>query len=125
MEAHEYEKMAEVEDSMWWYRALHRNLLLVIERFLPGAASRLLDAGCGTGGLLRVLGSDPFGCRLVGLDVWGPACMMAAARSRHPVVRGAIDRLPFRDGEIDCLVSADVLCHQSVDPPLALREAEW
>ncbi len=123
MEAHEYEKMAAVEDSMWWYRALHRNLLLVLERFLPGPSARLLDAGCGTGGLLRALASAPFGCRLFGLDVWQPACMMAATRGRHPVVRGEVDRLPFRDGEIDCLVSADVLCHQSVDPRLALREA--
>ena len=38
-------------------------------------------------------------------------------------MRGEVDRLPFRDGELDCLVSADVLCHQSVDPLLALREA--
>lgn len=123
MEPHEYQKMAEVEDSMWWYRALHRNLLVVIERFLPGPAARLLDAGCGTGGFLRVLGSARFGCRPFGLDGWEPACMLAAARSRYPVVRGVVDRLPFRDGAIDCLVSADVLCHQSVDPRLALREA--
>jgi SAM-dependent methyltransferase len=123
MEAHEYQKMAEVEDSMWWYRALHRNLLLVIERTAPRPSARVLDAGCGTGGFLRLLGSAPFGDRLFGLDAWQPACMMAATRARHPVVRGEVDRLPFRDGEIDCLVSADVLCHQSVDPQLALREA--
>lgn len=123
MEAHEYQKMAELEDSMWWYRALHRNLLLVIERSLPGPPARLLDAGCGTGGFLRILASARFGGRLFGLDAWQPACMMAATRGRHPVVRGEVDRLPFRDGEIDCLVSADVLCHQSVDPLLALREA--
>jgi len=55
MEAREYEKMAEVEDRMWWYKALHRNLLGLIERFLDAPAARLLDAGCGTGGLLRVL----------------------------------------------------------------------
>lgn len=123
MEAHEYEKMAEVEDSMWWYRALHRNLLLAIARSAPSPTARVLDAGCGTGGFLRVLGSAAVGRRLFGLDAWQPACMMAATRGRHPVVRGKVDRLPFRDGELDCLVSADVLCHQSVDPLLALREA--
>lgn len=123
MEAREYEKMAEVEDRMWWYRALHRNLLLVIERFLSAPAVRLLDAGCGTGGLLRVLGSAPSGYRLFGLDAWQPACTVAAARSRRPVVRGLFDRLPFADGSVDCLVSADVLCHENVDPPLALSEA--
>jgi SAM-dependent methyltransferase len=123
MEAHEYEKMAEVEDSMWWYRALHRNLLLVLARFARGSAGRLLDGGCGTGGLLRVLASAPFGSRAVGLDAWKPACLFSARRSGRPIVQGVIDCLPFADGEIDCLVSADVLCHQSVDPVRALREA--
>jgi SAM-dependent methyltransferase len=123
MEAHEYEKMAEVEDRTWWYDALHRNLLLAIDRFRPAPALRLLDAGCGTGGFLRALGSVDSGDRLFGLDVWQPACTLTAVRSRRPVVRGAIDYLPFADGAVDCLVSADVLCHQSVDPLLALREA--
>jgi SAM-dependent methyltransferase len=123
MEAREYDKMAEVEDSMWWYRGLHGNLLHVLERFLPGPSARVLDAGCGTGGLLRILSSAGVAGRAFGLDAWQPACRVAADRSRQPVVRGAVDRLPFRDGQIDCLVSADVLCHQSVDPRLALREA--
>jgi SAM-dependent methyltransferase len=48
---------------------------------------------------------------------------VAAARSRRPVVQGVFDRLPFADGSVDYLVSADVLCHENVDPPLALREA--
>ena len=74
MEAHEYEKMAEVEDSMWWYRACTGTCSLVLERFLPARSARLLDAGCGTGGFLRALASAPFGCRLFGLDAWQPAC---------------------------------------------------
>jgi SAM-dependent methyltransferase len=123
MEAREYEKMAEVEDRMWWYRALHHNLLLAIERFLNIPAARILDAGCGTGGLLCVLGSAPSSYRLFGLDAWQPACTMAASRSQRPVVRGLFQDLPFADGTVDCLVSADVLCHENVDPPLALREA--
>src|SRR5712691_9575071 len=122
MEAREYEKMAEVEDRMWWYRALHGNLLVVIDRFLSAPAARLLDAGCGTGGLLRAFASAAAERRMFGLDAWQPACTVAA-RSRRPVVRGLIQGLPFRDGAVDCLVSADVLCHENVDPALALKEA--
>lgn len=122
MDAREYEKMAAVEDRTWWYRGLHHNLVLAIERFLPASASRLVDAGCGTGGLLRVLGSNRVGGQLFGLDAWHPACAAAANRSRRPVVQGVIDRLPFADGVVDCLVSADVLCHAGVDPAPALRE---
>jgi SAM-dependent methyltransferase len=122
MEAREYDKMAAVEDRMWWYRALHGNLLLLIERFFPARGVCLLDAGCGTGGLLRALDSAHFGHRLFGLDAWQSACTATAARTGLPVVRGVLDRLPFADGAMDCLVSADVLCHENVAPAVALRE---
>jgi peptidoglycan hydrolase-like protein with peptidoglycan-binding domain len=114
--------MAEVEDRMWWYRALHGNLLLLIQRFFPARGVCLLDAGCGTGGLLRALDSAHFGHRLFGLDAWQSACTATAARTGLPVVRGVLDRLPFADGAMDCLVSADVLCHENVAPAVALRE---
>jgi SAM-dependent methyltransferase len=122
VEAHEYEKMAEVEDRMWWYRGLHSNLRLLLERFLPGSATRVLDAGCGTGGLLRGLSAGAGAHRLFGLDAWHPACAVATERSRRPIVQGVLNQLPLADGSVDCLVSADVLCHESVDPTLALRE---
>lgn len=122
MDAREYEKMAQVEDRSWWYRGLHRNLRGALERFLPAGAARLVDAGCGTGGLLRVLGCNGSSHQLFGVDAWRPACAAAANRSRQPVVQGVIDRLPFADGAVDCLVSADVLCHAGVDPAPALRE---
>jgi SAM-dependent methyltransferase len=123
MDAHEYEKMVEVEDRMWWYQGLHGNLALVVDRFLPAPGARLLDAGCGTGGLLRALGGVPARFRLFGLDAWQPACGLARKRSRRPVVNGTIERLPFADGALDGIVSADVLCHGGVDAPSALREA--
>ena len=122
MEAVEYEKMAEVEDQMWWYQGLHGNLALVIDRLLPAAGARLLDAGCGTGGLLRVLGSAPARFRLFGLDMWRPACGVASKRSSRPIVNGSIHRLPFADGALDGIVSADVLCHGGVDAAAAIRE---
>jgi SAM-dependent methyltransferase len=123
MEAREYEKMADVEDRMWWYRSLHRNLVLLLQRFLPDGGVWVLDAGCGTGGLLRVLAGARADDRLIGLDAWQPACALAAARSGRPVVRGLFQCLPFDDRTIDCVVSADVLCHENVDPLPALREA--
>jgi SAM-dependent methyltransferase len=54
MDELEYEKLAAVEDSMWWFRSLHAILVALIEGH-GGCHGRLLDAGCGTGGLLRVL----------------------------------------------------------------------
>ncbi|HLY57408.1 MAG TPA: class I SAM-dependent methyltransferase, partial [Stellaceae bacterium] len=67
MNRDEYPKMRAVEDRMWWYRGLHANLLAMagLPDLPPGP---VLDAGCGTGGLLRRL-HEALGDRtLVGLD---------------------------------------------------------
>ena len=47
---------------MWWFAALHANLVLLYARMGGRAAGRrLLDAGCGTGGLLARLSAR---CRM-------------------------------------------------------------
>lgn len=51
----EYEIMAAVEASHWWYRCLHRAVLDAIERQFESRQIQILDAGCGTGGLLHSL----------------------------------------------------------------------
>ena len=109
---------------MWWFAALHRNLL-ALYRAMIGAAERggpLLDAGCGTGGLLaRIAAEDP-ARTVVGLDLDRVACLRAAAKSGRPVCAGSIDALPFGDAAFNAIFSADVLCHRGVDEGAALRE---
>lgn len=52
----EYEKMFRVEQQLWWYRILHGRVLAAIQKqFGDRTDIRLLDAGCGTGGLLSYL----------------------------------------------------------------------
>ncbi len=50
MQAHEHDLLRAVEDAHWWHRTLRAQVL----RVLPPHA-RVLDAGCGTGGMLSVL----------------------------------------------------------------------
>lgn len=57
---HEYAKMAAVEDRLWWYRALHRLVLDSIAPAFPDRRARVLDAGCGTGGLVAYLRARGF-----------------------------------------------------------------
>src|SRR4051812_4229747 len=57
MNADEYLKLADAEDRMWYFRSLHRHVRRELERLekrSPGgeARSQILDAGCGTGGLI-------------------------------------------------------------------------
>jgi SAM-dependent methyltransferase len=118
MEAAEYALMDAAEDRMWWYRALHARLLDALD----GVHGRVLDAGCGTGGLLAALAARRPDLALVGVD-WSPtAAARAAAKSAVPVVRGSIAALPLADGSVDAAIAADVLCHAAVDPEAAAME---
>ncbi|MSP50573.1 MAG: class I SAM-dependent methyltransferase [Alphaproteobacteria bacterium] len=116
MEPGEYARMHAVEERMWWYRGLHANLLGQLARHArPGAA--ILDAGCGTGGLLARLAGEA-----VGLDYAEVAARYARSKSGRRVVVGSINDLPFSQGAFAAVVSADVLAHRSVDEARALAE---
>lgn len=121
----EYRKLAEVEDSLWHFASLHEHIRRALASHLPasaGAAPRILDAGCGTGGLLRRLAVWWPGACLTGLDF--AAAAVAFARERAPaatIVEGSIVQLPFPDAAFDAIVSADVVC-QVAQPEQAWAE---
>jgi SAM-dependent methyltransferase len=121
MNPEEYRKMRALEDRMWWYRGLHANLLALLHRHLPSEGP-ILDAGCGTGGFLRVLAEAMPGRPLFGIDREPLAAQEAAARGVAPIAIGSIDRLPFPDRRFAGVVSADVLYHRAVDEASALAE---
>ncbi|RAI60531.1 class I SAM-dependent methyltransferase [Roseicella frigidaeris] len=121
MDPAQYQIMDAVEDSMWWYRALHAEVLdaLAASRPDPGP---LLDAGCGTGGFLARLRQARPDLAAVGLEHHLPAARRAAAKSGRPVLRGTVHALPFAEASFAAVVSLDVLCHAAVDPVQALPE---
>ncbi len=121
MQLDEYRKLAEVEDRMWYFHALNRRLALWLHRLLPAGPARVLDAGCGTGGLIKSLRAANPAWQLTGLDFMPLACALARERTGGEIVQGSITALPFGDAAFDAIVSADVVC-QVVDGALALRE---
>ena len=108
---------------MWWFVAAHANLLLLYRRATrQGTARPLLDAGCGTGGLLaRIAAAHPERIT-IGLDADHLACIRAAEKSGRPVCTGSVNALPFPDAAFDAIFSADVLCHRAVDEGAALAQ---
>lgn len=108
---------------MWWYRALHGHLLRWSDVARAGSTLRLLDAGCGTGGLLKRLAAGALRpINAYGLDFDGEACRFASQKTSAAVTRGSVNALPFADATFDLIVSADVLCTRWVDETAALRE---
>ena len=109
---------------MWWFAATHANLLTLARQFADdhAAPGRVLDAGCGTGGLLAKLAADRRGATVIGLEADQQACERAAAKSARPVCRGSVNALPFAEASLSAIFSADVLCHRDVDERQALVE---
>src|SRR6516225_6083887 len=101
---------------MWWFAALHANLIMLYRRFAPEASrpGRLLDAGCGTGGFLRRLAETVCEAATIGVDADEAACHWAAQKSRRLICAGSVNALPFADEAFTAIVSVDVLCHAGV-----------
>ena len=121
MDPAEYDKLDAAEGRMWWFAALHANLTAMLDRAKP-RPGRVLDAGCGTGGLLVKLARRDDGGDAIGVDQEPVACIRAHAKSGRPVCAGSINALPFGDKAFAAILSADVLCHRAVDERAALQQ---
>lgn len=121
MHLDEYRKLAAVEDRMWYFQALDRRVIHWVERLAGRGAHRVLDAGCGTGGLIRAMRTAHPEWRCTGLDFMPLACELARERTGVEIVTGSVLELPFDDGRFDVVVSADVVC-QVDDGHRALQE---
>ena len=110
---------------MWWYRGLRALVAEMLVRALERApaAGAVLDAGCGTGGMLLKLGQAVAGNSTFGLEYDVVAASFAAAKAGRPVAAGSVTEMPVGDGALAAYISLDVLCHGGVDPVLALKEA--
>lgn len=106
---------------MWWFAAAHANLLALLDRARPHPG-RLLDAGCGTGGLLARIAARYPERQAIGVDAEPLACTRARGKSGQPVCVGSVNELPFADAAFAAIVSADVLCHRAVDEREALAQ---
>jgi SAM-dependent methyltransferase len=122
MERAEYDLMASLEGSMWWYRALHVRLLSLIERAGLPSGARVLDAGCGTGGFLERLSAARPDLSLTGIEIDEPAAATARRKTGLDITVGSVNRMPYPSGSFSAVVSADVLYHRNVDERAALAE---
>lgn len=121
MESSEYHKMAAVEDEMWYYQALHHQIGGLLREHVAKPDARILDAGCGTGGLIKNLRPEFPGWSWQGVDASPLACELARERADVEVIEASLTKLPHAADEFDAMVSADVIYHIE-DDELALRE---
>ena len=121
MQPAEYAVMFRVEETHWWYRALHQLIFEMLEReLLDWREKAILDAGCGTGAILKRLGNP---AKNVGVDLAPEAIALCKERGLDNVRQGDISALPFANDSFDAVISSSVLYHEWVkDIDGAVRE---
>jgi SAM-dependent methyltransferase len=115
----EYDAMFQLEDNYWWFEGSMRFILSELGDIPAGETGRILDAGCGTGGLLRRLAHR----KALGVEIASEGIRFCRQRGLDNVLQASVTELPFRANSFDVVLSIDVLVHQWVpDDVGALRE---
>lgn len=111
-----YKRIFDAEEHHWWYVGMRELNGTLLGARATRADSRVLDAGCGTGGFLRwLLDRGSFGYA-AGADLAASALALARERVPEADLRPApLSALPFDDRAFDLVVSNDVLQHVHED----------
>jgi SAM-dependent methyltransferase len=110
MERQVYDRMAELDQRHWWYRARRKVLAALIARVVrPRPNSRILEVGCGTGHNFPML--DRFGS-VEAIEVDEAARAMAERRLGRAVGSAPLPELAgVPAGHFDMVGSFDVIEH--------------
>ena len=113
MEREEYLRLFDLEDRLWWFLGMRRVSSTLLDRYLPPRQTErwILDAGCGTGGMLETL--RLYG-QTFGSDASPQALRFASKRAVAPLVQADVCRLPFASESFDLVTSLDVIYHSCV-----------
>lgn len=118
MDISEYRNIFENEKSHFFYVGNHKIILSLVEKYTKGLDLKILDAGCGTGLLAKKL--EQFG-EVLAIDS-SPEAIKFAKRRGVNARLASVNKLPFKGGSFDLVVSVDVIYHRDVDDQKALGE---
>ncbi len=107
----EFANIARSEQTFWWYRGMQ----LILFRMLDPIAEerrfeRVLEAGCGTGYLSKLLGRR-YGWPIFPVDLGWDGLQYARSMNVPHLAQCNIAALPFHDHAFDLLLSMDVIVH--------------
>ena len=121
MEQAEYSNVYQAEARYWWYRATHELVIHYVRR-LRRTGMCILDAGCGTGGLLQRLRA--YG-QVEGLDVEAAAVAFCRARGLDGVSQADLNTWSPPAERYDVVTSVDVLYHEAITDDAAVLRTLW
>lgn len=108
-----YQQISELEGSHWWHRGMRAVALALLRSSHHAAPKCVLDAGCGTGGMMawakQTLGSET----VWGFDVAFGAVERAWSKPGYAgsVLNASVTEIPFAEDKFDLVICYDVLQH--------------
>jgi SAM-dependent methyltransferase len=114
-----------LEESLWWFVGMREVTRAVLDPVCPTGRRRdVLDAGCGTGGMLTWLERYAGGGRVAGIDFASDALEFCRSRGLRDVAQASVTALPFAGETFDLVTSFDVLVQLPGEgsDELAMRE---
>jgi SAM-dependent methyltransferase len=105
----EYRQMHEVERSLWWYRILHEKVLTAIQQSFDNKAITILDAGCGTGGLIQFLNEKGYQ-NIKGFDFAKEGVKLCLERNLNVIQADILNLENIFNNKFDLIICNDVLC---------------
>ena len=127
MQPEDYAYLHELEEEFWWFAGMREITATLLDPVCPPGKDRLiLDAGCGTGGMLSWLRSYAGKGNVVGIDLFPMALEFCRRRGHEALAQASVVRLPFPDSTFDLLTSFDVLAQLPGEKSdeLAIREMQ-
>jgi SAM-dependent methyltransferase len=110
LRAQDYADLYALEESLWWFTGMREVTSAVLDPLCPPGRRRdILDAGCGTGGMLTWLERYAGGGRVAGIDLSADALDFCRCRGLRDVAQASVTALPFADETFDLVTSFDVL----------------
>lgn len=107
----EFANIARSEQTFWWYRGMLRILLRLLDPIAGRQQfERVLEAGCGTGYLSKVL-AERYGWAMFPVDLGWEGLEFAQSMNVARPLQCDIAALPFKDRSFDMLLSMDVIVH--------------
>lgn len=107
-----FQHLFDVEDKHFWFRSRNRIIAALVRRLTSSYSEnyRVLEVGCGTGNVLRVLSQICPNGSVIGMDLFAEGLKYAQNRTPAVLVQGDMHQPPFTQ-QFDVIGLFDVLEH--------------
>ena len=110
MQPADHAYLYELEESFWWFAGMREITAALLDPVTPVPTDRaILDAGCGTGGMMSWLARYAGNGSVAGIDLSPAALGFCRLAGHRTVARASVTSLPFPDSTFDLVTSFDVL----------------